>query len=186
MSEENKHKNEAAAEEAPQTAPPEVDVKKTKSEKPGRGEKLVEQIQEKVAELEKAAAEQMDQYKRVLAEYDNFRKRSAKERETIHGDVTAQTVSEFLPVLDNLERAAAQEDASQGAQMIYKQFCEILTKLDVESCGAVGDPFDPNLHNAVMHVEDETQGENVIVEVLQKGYIRRGKLIRAAMVKSAN
>ena len=109
-------------------------------------------LEAKVQQLEEQNAAQQDQYKRVLAEYDNFRKRSAKEKETIYADVTAQTVSEFLPVLDNLERAAAREDASQGAQLIYKQFCDVLSKLKVEPCAKVGDAFDPNLHNAVMHI----------------------------------
>ena len=143
-------------------------------------------LEAKVQELEALSAAQQEQYKRVLAEYDNFRKRSAKEKETIYADVTAQTVSEFLPVLDNLERAAAREDASQGAQLIHKQFCEVLSKLKVEPCAKVGDAFDPNLHNAVMHTEDENLGENVIAEVLLQGYTRNGRLVRAAMVKVAN
>lgn len=153
------------------------------------GEETTAQIQAleaRIAELEAAAENQQDQYKRVLAEYDNFRKRSAKEKEGIYGDVTAQTVNAFLPVLDNLERAAAREDASQGTQLIHKQFCDVLAKLKVEPCAQVGDAFDPNLHNAVMHVEDETLGENVIAEVLQQGYTMNGRLVRAAMVKAAN
>jgi molecular chaperone GrpE len=143
-------------------------------------------LEAKVQQLEEQNAAQQDQYKRVLAEYDNFRKRSAKEKETIYADVTAQTVSEFLPVLDNLERAAAREDASQGAQLIYKQFCDVLSKLKVEPCAKVGDAFDPNLHNAVMHIEDETLGDNVIADVLLQGYTRNGRLVRPAMVKVAN
>lgn len=145
-----------------------------------------EALEARIKELEAAAESQLDQYKRVLAEYDNFRKRSAKEREAIYADVTAQTVSTFLPVLDNLERAAAREDASQGAQLIHKQFCEVLSKLKVEPCAKVGDAFDPNLHNAVMHIEDEALGENVIAEVLLQGYTLNGRLVRAAMVKAAN
>ena len=143
-------------------------------------------LEAKVQQLEEQNAAQQDQYKRVLAEYDNFRKRSAKEKETIYADVTAQTVSEFLPVLDNLERAAAREDASQGAQLIYKQFCDVLSKLKVEPCAKVGDAFDPNLHNAVMHIEDESLGDNVIADVLLQGYTRNGRLVRPAMVKVAN
>lgn len=145
-----------------------------------------EALEARIAELESAQEAQQDQYKRVLAEYDNFRKRSAKEKETIYADVTAQTVSEFLPVLDNLERAAAREDASQGAQLIYKQFCDVLGKLKVEPCAKVGDVFDPNLHNAVMHVEDETVEENTVVEVFQQGFMCGEKVIRFAMVKVAN
>ena len=143
-------------------------------------------LEARVQELEAANAAQQDQYKRVLAEYDNFRKRSAKEKEGIYADVTAQTVAAFLPVLDNLERAVAKEDAAQGAQLIYKQFCEVLSKLKVEPCAKAGDAFDPNLHNAVMHIEDEALGENVIAEVLLQGYTLNGRLIRAAMVKVAN
>ena len=143
-------------------------------------------LEAKVQQLEEQNAAQQDQYKRVLAEYDNFRKRSAKEKETIYADVTAQTVSEFLPVLDNLERAAAREDASQGAQLIYKQFCDVLSKLKVAPCAKVGAAFDPTLHNAVMHIEDETLGDNVIAEVLLQGYTRNGRLVRPAMVKVAN
>ena len=146
----------------------------------------IQALEARIAELEAAAEAQQDQYKRVLAEYDNFRKRSAKEKEGIYGDVTAQTVSAFLPVLDNLERAAAREDASQGTQLIHKQFCDVLAKLKVEACAKVGDTFDPNLHNAVMHTEDETLGVNVIAEVLQQGYTMNGRLVRAAMVKAAN
>ena len=143
-------------------------------------------LEAKVQQLEELNAAQQDQYKRVLAEYDNFRKRSAKEKETIYADVTAQTVSEFLPVLDNLERAAAREDASQGAQLIYKQFCDVLSKLKVEPCAKVGDAFDPNLHNAVMHIDDENLGENTISQVFQKGFKIGEKIVRFAMVQVAN
>ncbi len=127
-----------------------------------------------------------DQYKRVLAEYDNFRKRSQKEREGLFGDITGMTITAFLPVLDNLERACAQPEVDAGVQMIYKQFCDILEKYNVTPCGAVGESFDPNLHNAVMHIEDPELGDNVIAEVLQKGYEMQGRLLRAAMVKTAN
>ena len=146
----------------------------------------IQALEARIKELEAAAESQTDQYKRVLAEYDNFRKRSAKEREGIYADVTAQTAGAFLPVLDNLERAAAREDASQGMQLIHKQFCEVLSKLKVEACAQVGQAFDPNLHNAVMHIEDEALGENVIAEVLMQGYTLNGRLVRAAMVKVAN
>lgn len=155
-------------------------------ETPAAETSQVQALEARVKELEAAAEGQLDQYKRVLAEYDNFRKRSAKEREAVYADVTAQTVSAFLPVLDNLERAAAREEASQGMQLIYKQFCEVLGKLKVEPCAQVGQAFDPNLHNAVMHVEDEALGENVIAEVLMQGYTLNGRLVRAAMVKAAN
>ena len=145
-----------------------------------------EALESRIKELEAAQEAQQDQYKRVLAEYDNFRKRSAKEKETIYADVTAQTVSEFLPVLDNLERGAAQENADEGVKLILKQFREILTKYHVESCAEEGQTFDPNFHNAVLHEEGEGSGETVIAQVLQKGYTMNGKLIRAAMVKTTD
>ena len=143
-------------------------------------------LEAKVQQLEEQNAAQQDQYKRVLAEYDNFRKRSAKEKETIYADVTAQTVSEFLPVLDNLERGAAQENADEGVKLILKQFRDILTKYHVESCAEEGQAFDPNFHNAVLHEEGEGSGETVIAQVLQKGYTMNGKLIRAAMDKTTD
>lgn len=149
-------------------------------------EDRIRELEDRIRELETDAEARQDQYKRILAEYDNFRKRSAKEREGIHADVTAQTVSAFLPVLDNLERAAAREDASQGMQMIHKQFCQVLSTLKITPCATVGQAFDPNLHNAVMHVEEDRLGENVIAEVLMQGYTLNGRLVRAAMVKAAN
>ena len=131
-----------------------------------------------------------DKYLRLLAEYDNFRKRSQKERDSIYGDVKADTVTKFLPVYDNLVRALDQstEDEAyrRGVEMIMTQFDETLAKLGVTEIESVGKKFDPNLHNAVMHVEDETRGENEIVEVFQKGFKLGDKIIRFAMVKVAN
>lgn len=131
-----------------------------------------------------------DKYLRLLAEYDNFRKRSQKERDSIYGDVKADTVTKFLPVYDNLVRALDQstEDEAyrRGVEMIMTQFDETLSKLGVTEIESVGKKFDPNLHNAVMHVEDETKGENEIVEVFQKGFKLGDKIIRFAMVKVAN
>ena len=125
-----------------------------------------------------------------MAEYDNFRKRSAKERENIYADVRADTVVKFLPVYDNLVRALAQatEDEAyrKGVEMIMAQLEEILAKLGVEAIPAVGEVFDPKLHNAVMHVEDESCGEGIIVEEFQKGFRMGDKIIRFSMVKVAN
>ena len=125
-----------------------------------------------------------------MAEYDNFRKRSAKERENTYADVRADTVVKFLPVYDNLVRALAQatEDEAyrKGVEMIMAQLEEILAKLGVEAIPAVGEVFDPKLHNAVMHVEDESCGEGIIVEEFQKGFRMGDKIIRFSMVKVAN
>ncbi|MBE7017931.1 MAG: nucleotide exchange factor GrpE [Ruminococcaceae bacterium] len=131
-----------------------------------------------------------DRYLRLMAEYDNFRKRSAKEREHIYTDVRVDTVSKFLPVYDNLARAMSiattDEAYKKGVEMTFNQLCEVFKKLGVEEIEAVGKTFDPNFHNAVMHVEDEEKGESEIVEEFQKGFKVGDKVIRFSMVKVAN
>lgn len=127
-----------------------------------------------------------EKYMRLAAEYDNFRKRTQKEKESTYQDAQLATVAAFLPVLDNLERGAALETADEGVKLILKQFREILTKYHVESCAEEGQAFDPNFHNAVLHEEGEGTGETVIAQVLQKGYTMNGRLIRAAMVKTTD
>ncbi len=144
--------------------------------------------------LEKAEAllkEANDKFLRTLAEYDNYRKRSQKEKEAAFGDTKASVLSEFLPVMDNFERAlnnrdASLEDYQKGVEMIYTQFCDIFKKTGVEVFGEVGDEFDPNIHNAVMHIDDENEKENVIVDVFSKGYKLGDRILRPAMVKVAN
>ncbi len=140
--------------------------------------------------LEKQLQELDERYRRMLAEYDNFRKRSAKEREGIFADSFASTVALFLPVLDNLERAAQQpcQDAEyrKGVELMVKQFYEILEKSGVTPLGEPGEDFDPAAHNAIMHVEDEGMGENKVCEVLLRGFKRGDRVIRHAMVKVAN
>ena len=135
-------------------------------------------------------AEQEDKFLRLAAEYDNYRKRSQKEKESAWADARAETVLAFLPVYDNLERALKQETADdaykKGVEMTMTGLKEILSKQGVEEIPALGETFDPNLHNAVMHVEDEDAGENTIVEVFQTGFQSGGKVIRFAMVKVAN
>lgn len=146
--------------------------------------------EEKIEALEKEQAALNDRYLRLCAEYDNFRKRSQKEKDALYGDVKANAVSAFLPVYDNLERALKQgtEDEAyrKGVEMIMTQFCTTLEKLGVTPIDCLGEKFDPTLHNAVMHVEDEEKGENEIVEVFQKGFKLGDKVIRFAMVKVAN
>jgi len=131
-----------------------------------------------------------DRYLRLMAEYDNFRKRSAKERENIYTDVRVDTVSKFLPVYDNLQRAMATATADdaykKGVEMTFNQLCEVFKKLGVEEIETVGKTFDPTYHNAVMHVEDEEKGESEIVEEFQKGFKIGEKVIRFSMVKVAN
>ena len=131
-----------------------------------------------------------DKYLRVCAEYDNFRRRSQKEREALYGDVRCDVITKFLPVYDNLERALKQptEDEAyrKGVEMIMTQFTTTLEKLGVEPIECLGQTFDPNLHNAVMHVDDEEKGENEIVEEFQKGFKMGDKVVRFSVVKVAN
>ena len=144
-----------------------------------------EQMQQ-MEELSKTLADANDKYLRLAAEYDNFRKRSQKEKDGTYLDAQVNTVAAILPVLDNLERAAQAEEASEGVKMILKQFRDILTKAGVAPCGAEGETFDPNLHNAVMHEDGEGKGDTVIAQVLQKGYTMKDRLVRAAMVKTTD
>ena len=135
-------------------------------------------------------AEAADKYLRLAAEYDNYRKRTAKEKESAWTEAKAQTVAAFLPVYDNLERALRQETADEaykkGVEMTMKGLQDALTNLGVEVIPALGETFDPNRHNAVMHVDDPEAGENTIVEVFQQGFICGEKVIRFSMVKVAN
>ena len=146
--------------------------------------------EEKITALEKEKADLNDKFLRICAEYDNFRKRSQKEKDALYGDVKANTVTQFLPVYDNLERALKQntedEAYKKGVEMIMTQFCSTLEKLGVTEIECLGEKFDPAMHNAVMHVDDEDKGENEIVEVFQKGFKLGDKVIRFAMVKVAN
>ncbi len=134
--------------------------------------------------------EDSERYLRLMAEFDNYKKRSAKERENIYTDVRVDTVTKFLPVFDNLERALKTETADEaykkGVEMTFNQLMDVFKKLGVEEIESVGKPFDPQLHNAVMHVEDEALGENEIVEEFQKGFKIGDKVIRFSMVKVAN
>ncbi len=151
----------------------------------------------KAAKADKAAedcaakvAAEHDRYLRLAAEYDNYRKRSARERESIYSDVRADTVTKFLPVYDNLARALEQSTADEayrkGVELIMTQFKDILSRLGVTEIEAMGQQFDPGLHNAVMRGEDETKGANEIVQELQKGFKLGDKVIRYAMVKVVN
>ena len=156
-------------------------------------EEVIEEVVEETAEVnpweEKYNAER-DAHLRVAAEYDNFRKRTVKEKEQSYGNGKADAVAKILPIYDNLERALNQptEDTAykKGVEMTMNELIKIFTSLGVEIFGNVGDEFDPNLHNAVMHVENEELGENVIAQVFQKGFKTGEKVIRFAMVQVAN
>lgn len=177
----SKKKDPVAEEELPGTEE-NMQEETSPAEEPSGEAKLLEEI---------AAAK--DQYLRLAAEYDNFRKRTQKEKEAIYADAAAKTVEAILPVIDNLDRAVeaakAAEDLEsfkQGVEMTLRQFIEILEKLDVHEVPAEGQPFDPNVHHAVMHIEDESIDESTVVEVFQKGYTLGDRTIRPAMVKVAN
>ena len=135
-------------------------------------------------------AEEHDKYLRLAAEYDNFRKRSAKEKESAWADSKASTAAAFLPVYDNLERAlkapCTDEAYQKGVEMTMNQLKDVLTKLGIEEIPALGEKFDPNCHNAVMHVDDDSVEDNTIVEVFQTGFRSGDKIVRFSMVKVAN
>lgn len=147
----------------------------------------VEQMELAVKQLDSVK----DQYVRLTAEYDNYRKRTAKEKESIYQDAQIDTIKAFLPVYDNLERAAAAEGGEdsphkKGLEMIFHQYQEILSKLGVTEIPALGETFDPEKHNAVMHIDDENYGENVVAQVFQAGFMLGDRVLRHAIVQVAN
>ncbi|MBE7005382.1 MAG: nucleotide exchange factor GrpE [Ruminococcaceae bacterium] len=148
---------------------------------------------EKMEALAGELAAQKDKFLRLAAEYDNYRKRTAKEKESTYADAKIDTLTGMLPVYDNLERGLAQcrdeepdSPHRKALEMIFTQFKESLAKLGVTTIDAVGKPFDPEKHNAVMHVEDESVGESTVVEVLQQGFLLGERVLRFAIVKVAN
>ena len=154
-------------------------------------EAVINELREAVDKKDEEIAALDDRYKRIVAEYDNFKKRTIKEKENIYTDSVCDVVSEILPILDNLDRAlSAFEDKEsgeyKGVEMIKKQTLDSFAKIGVEQIPAVGEQFDPEKHNAIMHVDDESLGENVVVEEFQKGYSYKDKVIRYSMVKVAN
>ena len=198
MSEESKRPEETPETQGGETPKTEAepkaetagDEKKSKKKK----EKTYTLTREQMEKAELAAKQLSsvtDQFTRLTAEYDNYRKRTAKEKETIYQDAKVDTVKAFLAVYDNLERAVA-TDADpdsphrKGLELIFSQFKEILRKLGVEEMEALGQPFDPQRHNAVMHIESEDFGENVVSQVFQAGFTLDGKVVRFAIVQVAN
>ena len=169
-----------------------VEPEEASAEEPEKAEKQEEDaMKSEFQKMTEALQKQKDILLRTVAEYDNFRKRTEREKRTIYADATADAVKEILPIADSLEFAVkaqdgATEEYQKGLEMVNKQFQTALAKLGVTAVGAPGDEFDPNLHNAIAHIEDETTAENTIVEVFQKGYLLGEKVIRPAMVKVAN
>ncbi len=154
-------------------------------------EEKADEATEKIASLEKELAASKEAHIRTLAEYDNYRKRSTKEKEGIYTDAKAVCMSELLGVVDNFERALGVTDSDfesykKGVEMIYTSLMEAFKKLGVEAFGEAGEEFDPNFHNGVMHIDDPEMAENAIAEVFSKGYKLGDKVLRPAMVKVAN
>ena len=177
--------------------PPELDdqleeaAAKEAAEEPAEAEAgATDPLMDELEALKDQAARQEEKYLRLAAEYDNFRKRTAKEKEAIWNDAKADAALAFLPVYDNLERALKQETADEaykkGVEMTMTGLVEILKKMEVTVYGEPGDIFDPNLHNAVMHIDDDNYKEGEIVQVFQKGFSLGDKVIRHAMVQTAN
>ena len=202
MSEENKQPTaEEAAENQAETTEqetPETAEAPEKEEKAAKGKKKKEKTytltreQMEAAELAVKQLESVkDQFVRLTAEYDNYRKRTTKEKDNIYQDAKGDTITAFLAVYDNLERAAAAEGGEdsphkKGLEMIFHQYQDILKKLDVTEIEAKGQPFDPERMEAVMHIEDENFGENEVTQVFQAGFMLGDKVIRHAIVQVAN
>ena len=197
MSKEQKTGTAEVEQEKTETAAEETKAEKTEAapEAEAREEKKEDKKEDKPAEQTEEAkpaedAAINDKYLRLCAEYDNYRKRSQKEKDALYGEVKASALKSFLPVYDNLVRALNQstedEAYKKGVEMIMAEFKKTMEKLGVTEMDCLGKTFDPAFHNAVMHVEDETKGENEIVEVFQQGFMLGDKVIRFAMVKVAN
>lgn len=193
MAEDNKPKcSDECAEADKKENSAKKDKKKEEKQVKDESKKLLSEIaelNEALKKSEEALNEINDKYLRTAAEYDNFRRRTQKEREGIYADAYADALSAILPILDNLELASKYSDGAQlvdGIKLIFKSASESLLKIGVSEFGAVGEKFDPQIHNAMMHIDDESFGENEIVEVFQKGYKKGEKILRVALVKVAN
>lgn len=173
------------AEETKQACAEEV-----KEAKPEKKEKKKNKKDEEIEKLQKELEAKSDLLMRTAAEFDNYKRRTEREKAGVAEYAKASLIKQLLPIVDNIDRAAAADKESaeylKGIEMIIKQFEGIVSNLGIKENAAVGDTFDPNFHEAVMHIEDEELGENVIAEVLQKGYSLGDTVIRAAMVKVAN
>ena len=166
-----------------------MDENKTKNEELNEEAEVIEEVSEETAPEKNESDELKDKLMRTMAEFDNYKKRTQKEKDSLYQFTVGETVGKFLPVLDTLKLSLnhdGDENFKKGVELTIKQFEETLSKLGVSEISSVGEIFDPNLHNAVMHIEDENYKENEIVEVLQTGYKLNDNVIRFAMVKVAN
>lgn len=189
----NEAKEELTADSTPEEETASEDISAESSPEEAPADETAEETDSRDAEIEelkKQLADEQERYKRLDAEYYNYRNRSLKEKQDAAAEATSKTVSEILSVIDNFERALAAETSDEaykkGVEMIFNQFSDILKKLGVEEIEAMNCPFDPNVHHAVNQVEDENFGENTVCAVFQKGYKLGSKIIRCAMVSVAN
>lgn len=192
MSKKKQDRNEKPVQEAAGEVKPETEAAVTEPEAPEKEAEAAKAPAEPT-ELEKALkaqAQEHDQYLRLAAEYDNFRKRSQREKDAIYQNAVADTAKKLLPVYDNLERAlkndTTDEAFKKGVEMTMTELLKIMEGLGIKPFGAAGEPFDPEKHNAVMHIDDASMEENSIAEVFQSGFTLGERVIRFAMVKVAN
>ena len=196
--EENKNNTEEVTEEVTESAEVAEEIVEEASEVEDeaplkrKDKKKLQKAEAEIEELKAKLADEQDKYMRLYAEYDNFRRRSAKEREGVYSDAYCDALQNILPIIDNLERATQYSSAdpdspmAKGIELTIKSCVEALNKMGVYEIEALGKQFDPNFHNAVMHVDDDAVGENEIVEVFMKGYVKGDKVLRFSMVKVAN
>ena len=190
---ENLEAQESVVEETAETVDVAAETVEAEVVEEGEAE-VVDETAEKIAALEQQAADNLDKYQRCLAEFDNFRKRTVKEKASMYDDGVRSTVEKLLMVIDNLERAVMVQEGKveendaffKGVKMTLTQFQDVLKGIGVEEIKAVGEKFDPNLHAAVAHEDDENYGENEVVLEMLKGYMYKDKVIRHSMVKVAN
>lgn len=190
---ENLEAQESVVEETVETVDEAAETVEAEVVEEGEAE-VVDETAEKIAALEQQAADNLDKYQRCLAEFDNFRKRTVKEKASMYDDGVRSTVEKLLMVIDNLERAVMVQEGKveendaffKGVKMTLTQFQDVLKGIGVEEIKAVGEKFDPNLHAAVAHEDDENYGENEVVLEMLKGYMYKDKVIRHSMVKVAN
>lgn len=190
---ENLEAQESVVEETTETVDEAAETVEAEVVEEGEAE-VVDETAEKIAALEQQAADNLDKYQRCLAEFDNFRKRTVKEKASMYDDGVRSTVEKLLMVIDNLERAVMVQEGKvdendaffKGVKMTLTQFQDVLKGIGVEEIKAVGEKFDPNLHAAVAHEDDENYGENEVVLEMLKGYMYKDKVIRHSMVKVAN
>ncbi len=180
---------ETASEETEVNIETTESAEKTEKKEKKSSKKEIDTLKKEVEELKKTVEEKNEMFLRIAAEYENYRKRTAKEKEGLYGDAYIDAITQLLPILDNLERAvgfAESGNLAEGVNITLNMFKDTFKKMGVEEIVTENTEFDPNLHNAVMHVDDDSVGENMIVETFSKGYKRGDKVIRYAMVKVAN